>query len=137
MSSALEPLAVTGGTSFNKCTIEQQGILGNARSQASIYSAEAKAYLNANIFDSRYRIWFGVFDTSRYATANSHFNGISSAMDTAAVTFDCGCKKKYYAYVYPNKPYVIYLCSIFSDYYATKRGVLSYGTICKLLNYIT
>ena len=36
-----------------------------------------------------------------------------NAMDTASVTFDCGCKKKYYAYVYPNQPYKIYLCSVY------------------------
>ena len=35
-------------------------------------------------------------------------------MDTAAVTFDCGCKKKnVYAYVYANQPYTIYLCGVF------------------------
>jgi peptidyl-Lys metalloendopeptidase len=34
-------------------------------------------------------------------------------MDTASVTLDCGCRKKYYAYVYPTQPYTIYLCSVF------------------------
>jgi peptidyl-Lys metalloendopeptidase len=34
-------------------------------------------------------------------------------MSNAAVKFDCGCKKKYYAYVYPNQPYNIYVCSVF------------------------
>ena len=29
------------------------------------------------------------------------------------MTFDCGCKQKYYAYVYPNQPYNIYVCSVF------------------------
>jgi peptidyl-Lys metalloendopeptidase len=29
------------------------------------------------------------------------------------VNFDCGCKKPYYAYVYPNQPYNIYLCRVF------------------------
>ena len=27
--------------------------------------------------------------------------------------FDCGCKKTYYAYVYPDSPYKIYLCKAF------------------------
>ena len=29
------------------------------------------------------------------------------------MTFDCGCKQRYYAYVYPNQPYNIYVCSVF------------------------
>jgi peptidyl-Lys metalloendopeptidase len=29
------------------------------------------------------------------------------------MTFDCGCKQNYYAYVYSNQPYRIYLCKAF------------------------
>ena len=35
------------------------------------------------------------------------------APDTKPLTLDCGCKKSYYAYVYANKPYVIYVCKAF------------------------
>jgi len=34
-------------------------------------------------------------------------------MDNAGVAFDCKCKQNYYAYVYPNQPYNIYLCKVF------------------------
>lgn len=34
-------------------------------------------------------------------------------MDTKPVTIDCGCKKNYYAYVYPTKPYIVYVCRVF------------------------
>ncbi len=30
-----------------------------------------------------------------------------------SITFDCGCKQNYYAYVYPTQPYKIYLCKVF------------------------
>lgn len=110
---AVAPESVTGTTSFNKCSTTQQSLLLTARSQASTYSADALGYLNANKQDARYTTWFGVYLASRYATVKSNFGSISSAMDTAPVTFDCGCKKKYYAYVYPSQPYKIYLCAIF------------------------
>lgn len=105
------PIPDTPG--FTKCTTTQQSTLIAARQQANSYSANASSYLNAGTLDSRYITWFGNFDTLRYGTATAHFNSIASAMDTANVTFDCGCKKNYYAYVYPNNPYVIYVCRVF------------------------
>ncbi len=84
-----------------------------ARSNASTYSADASAYLKAGKTGPRYTTWFGTVTDSRYNTVTSHFASIGNAMDTASVTFDCGCKKKYYAYVYPNQPYKIYLCSVY------------------------
>lgn len=103
----------TGGTTFNKCTTAQQSDLLAARSQASTYSADARGYLQSNKTGSRYTTWFGAVTAARYSIATNNFTAISSAMDTAAVKFDCGCKKPYYAYVYPTQPYNIYLCKIF------------------------
>ncbi len=57
--------------------------------------------------------WFGLFEPSRYSTVTTHFTAISDAWDNAGVTFDCKCKQNYYAYVYPDKPYYIYLCKVF------------------------
>lgn len=101
------------GTSFNRCTADQQGLLLTARTEASNYAAGALSYLNAGTQGPRYTTWFGTYDASRYSTVRGNFGKISSAMDTASVTFDCGCKKQYYAYVYPNQPYTIYLCATF------------------------
>ncbi len=107
------PDAVSGSTSFNKCTTTQQSQLNTARTNASTISGDGLSYLNANKQGSRYTTWFGVYNSSRYSTVKSHFSAIKNAMDNASVTFDCGCKKKYYAYVYPNRPYKIYLCSMY------------------------
>jgi len=108
--------SVTGGTTFNKCTTTQQSTLTTARNESSTYAANALNYLNANTNNQptlRYTTWFGTYLASRYSTVTSHFGAISNAMDTASVQFDCGCRKKYYAYVYPTQPYAIYLCSVF------------------------
>lgn len=111
--AVVSPAAVTGTTTYNKCTTTQQATLVNARSQASTYSTNAKAYLTAGTTGLRYTTWFGVYDAARYSTVTTHFNAITSAMDTAPVKFDCSCKKSYYAYVYPTQPYTIYLCKVF------------------------
>jgi len=108
-----EAAAVSGSTTYNKCTAAQQSDLVAARNQASTYAANSLAYLNAGTQGPRYTTWFGAYDASRYNTAKSHYTNISNAMDTAPVKFDCGCKKTYYAYVYPNQPYTIYLCKAF------------------------
>jgi peptidyl-Lys metalloendopeptidase len=34
-------------------------------------------------------------------------------MATAPITVDCKCKQSYYAYVYSNQPYKIYVCRAF------------------------
>lgn len=102
------------GTSFNGCSLTQQSILNNARVKASVYAGDAENYLNANRSGTtRYTEWFGAYTSSRFNTVSSHFTSLSNAWDTAGVTFDCKCKQNYYAYVYPTKPYTIYLCKVF------------------------
>jgi peptidyl-Lys metalloendopeptidase len=117
IADAAVPLAVTGGTTFTGgCTVSQQTDLTTARNNASTYAANALSYLNTNANNqptSRYTTWFGAYNLSRYNTVTSHFSAIKNAMDTAAVNFDCKCKKSYYAYVYPTQPYNIYLCRAF------------------------
>ncbi len=108
------PTPVPGGNTFNACTIDQQNLLVSARSQATTYATESKNYLNShNSGTARYLEWFGAYTSSRHDTVVSHFNAISSAFNTAGINFDCKCKQNYYAYVYPNEPYNIYLCKVF------------------------
>lgn len=113
--SQYEETKAGGGatTSFVQCTTSQQSTLLTARSTASTYTADAVLYLQTGKQGLRYTTWFGVYDALRYGTVTTHFASIDTAMDTAPVTFNCGCKKKYYAYVYPNQPYAIYLCKVF------------------------
>jgi peptidyl-Lys metalloendopeptidase len=108
------PTPPPGSTSFKTCTIAQQSTLLNARNQAKTYASTSQSYLlGINSGTSRYTEWFGAFTSARFTTVKSHFSALSSAWNTAGVTFDCGCKQNYYAYVYPTKPYFIYLCKVF------------------------
>lgn len=102
-----------GGNSFNACSADQQSLLVAARNTAKTYASNSENYLLAGNQGSRYTTWFGVFSTARYNTVKNNFTKISDAMDNAGVTFDCKCKQNYYAYVYPNQPYKIYLCKVF------------------------
>jgi peptidyl-Lys metalloendopeptidase len=63
--------------------------------------------------DALYTTWFGVTTGPEWDTVESHFVSINGAFAANSTTFDCSCKKRYYAYVYPNQPYKIYLCNVF------------------------
>jgi peptidyl-Lys metalloendopeptidase len=107
------PPPPSGGTAFSNCTTTQQTILNQARTQATTYANEAKTYLASNTNTPRYVTWFGVYDASRFSQVNTHFTSLANAWTNAGVNFDCKCKQPYYAYVYPDRPYNIYLCKVF------------------------
>ena len=103
-----------GGTAFNACTATQQADLLTARAQAKTYAADALGYVSKlNATTARYAEWFGVFTTARHDLVTSHYSAISGAWNNAGVTFNCGCKQNYYAYVYPDRPYEITVCKVF------------------------
>ena len=105
-----------GGQSFNACTVDQQSLLVSARNQAKLYANESRDYLNRrqnNTGTPRYTEWFGAYSTSRFNIVKNNFTKIADAMTNAGVTFDCKCNGNYYAYVYPDQPYNIYLCKVF------------------------
>jgi peptidyl-Lys metalloendopeptidase len=105
-----------GGNAFNACTDTQIGLIEAARVKASEYAVNAESYLLGNNQGPRYTTWFGVYSLTRFNKVTSNFTKISDAMDTidgAGINFDCKCKQPYYAYVYPNDPYKIYLCKVF------------------------
>jgi peptidyl-Lys metalloendopeptidase len=94
--------------------VDQQNLLVSARNQAKTYANESSNYLNRNNSGTpRYLEWFGAYTSSRYNTVKNNFSAIADAMNNAGITFDCKCKQKYYAYVYSNQPYNIYLCQAF------------------------
>lgn len=107
--------AVVGGVNYVGCSSTRINTLGSAISAARGYSENAKGYLNEGRTGSRYGTWFGAYTTSRYSTARSHFTSIDSAMDRSdgSITINCGCTDSYYAYVYPNRPYEIFVCNAF------------------------
>ena len=108
------PPPTPGGNAFTACSITQQSDLIKARNQAKVYASGSEVYLfGINSSTRRYLEWFGIFDASRYNVVTSHFTKLHAAWDNASVNFDCSCKQNYYAYVYPTRPYYIYLCKVF------------------------
>ncbi len=106
---------VVNGVSFVGCSTTQISGAGQAVVDARVYTENAKTYLNGGAAGPRYTTWFGTFTNSRYSTMQSHFVSIDNAMDQSAgqVTINCGCNQSYYAYVYPTKPYEIFVCKAF------------------------
>jgi peptidyl-Lys metalloendopeptidase len=110
---ALAPAAA--GLSYRNCSSSQKSAIASALSQADTYATNSQSYLDAGKTGSRYTTWFGTYSSNRYATARSHFTAIRSAIETKNITVDCGCTDDYYAYVYPNQPYIIYVCNAFQS----------------------
>lgn len=126
------PSAVSGTSSFTKCTTAQQSLVLTARNDAAVYASDSLNYLTSGSTSARYTTWFGAYASARYNTVKGNFTNIKNAMDTASMNFNCGCKKRYYAYVYANQPYNIYLCSVYWQAPATgtdsKAGTLIHET---------
>jgi len=105
------------GTCFTgRCDNGQKTEIMSAFNAADQLTNNAVSYLNAhsaNNTSARYETWFGAATNSRYNTASANFDAINDAIDTKPVTFDCSCKKTYFAYVYPTQPYKVYLCKAF------------------------
>lgn len=105
----------SNGITFVGCSATQSATATDAVNQARTYSENAKGYLASNTVGSRYTTWFGAYTSSRYGTASQHFAAIDSAMDqnNGQITINCGCNQNYYAYVYPTRPYEIFVCRAF------------------------
>ncbi|GLX78772.1 peptidase M35 [Thalassotalea insulae] len=107
------------GTCFTgRCSNSQQTEIISALAAADGIANNAVSYLNshsASNTSARYTTWFGTANSSRYNKAKANFEAINDAIDNQPVAFDCSCKKSYFAYVYPNQPYKVYLCRAFWD----------------------
>jgi peptidyl-Lys metalloendopeptidase len=107
--------SVVNGVTFKGCSATQISGAGDAVVQARSYSENAKGYLAAGSAGPRYTTWFGAYTSTRFSTASQHFVAIDSAIDQSGgqVTINCGCNQNYYAYVYPTRPYEIFVCKAF------------------------
>jgi len=106
---------VVNGVSYVGCSTTQIDGAGKAVVEARKYAENAKGYLNAGTVGPRYTTWFGAYTSSRYATVNQHFVNIDAAVDqnNGEIKINCGCNQSYYAYVYPTRPYEIFVCRAF------------------------
>jgi peptidyl-Lys metalloendopeptidase len=103
------------GISTVSCSANQISQINQAVLSARSYSENAKGYLNGGATGARYTTWFGAYASSRYDNAKQHFVNIDNAMDQTGgqVTINCGCNEGYFAYVYKNQPYQIWVCNAF------------------------
>lgn len=106
---------VVNGISFVGCSATQIDTAGSAVVQARAYAENAKGYLAGGTVGTRYTTWFGAYTSSRYGTASQHFVAIDGALDQSGgqIKINCGCNQNYYAYVYPTRPYEIFVCRAF------------------------
>ena len=113
MEKGSEPPSTMAGTlAFSKCTTTQQQTIVSAMGAATTMANGADAYMGGNL-GARYTKWFGAADATRITKVKTNMAAIKDAFATKPVTVDCGCKKTYFAYVYPNQPYKIYVCKAF------------------------
>jgi hypothetical protein len=62
---------------------------------------------------ARYTTWFGAPNSGRFNTVKSHFEAIEDAFESAPTVVNCDCDEPYYAYVFADQPYEIYVCDAF------------------------
>jgi peptidyl-Lys metalloendopeptidase len=107
--------AITNGVNYVGCTSSRVTAAGQAMTSARAYAENAKNYLNAGTTGPRYTTWFGSYTSTRYNGAKSRFTNIDTALDQTGgkITINCGCNQNYFAYVYPNRPYEIFVCKAF------------------------
>lgn len=106
---------VVNGVTYKGCTTSRIDTAGQAVAAARNYSENGKGYLNSGATGPRYTTWFGAYTAARYSTAQQHFAAIDTALDQSGgqIAINCGCNQNYYAYVYPNRPYEIFVCRAF------------------------
>jgi peptidyl-Lys metalloendopeptidase len=107
--------AITNGVNYVGCSSSRVTAAGQAMTSARAYAENAKNYLNAGTTGPRYTTWFGSYTSTRYNGAKSRFAKIDTALDQTGgkITINCGCNQNYFAYVFPNKPYEIFVCKAF------------------------
>ena len=112
MAAPSNPSPAAAGLAFSKCTTTQQQTVTQAVSAATTMANGADAYM-AGALGARYTKWFGATDSARVSKVRANFAAIKDGFVNKPITVDCGCKKTYYAYVYPTQPYTIYVCKAF------------------------
>jgi peptidyl-Lys metalloendopeptidase len=103
---------------FISCSQTQKDRLSKAHKNAKLNTGDVVKLLDSTDAtklksNGRYVTWFGEYTSDRYSTVPSNYKKIRDALAYEQMTFNCGCNSNYYAYVYPSKPYEIFLCNSF------------------------
>ncbi|KAF8686274.1 Lysine-specific metallo-endopeptidase [Rhizoctonia solani] len=117
------PSLMNKRASYTGCSIQQQAEITSAIYFAQSYARESHTHLKLNPSGSaRYTRWFGTFGNGRYNKVLGSFSRLLTSPNNW--TYDCAtCSDpRLYAYVYPNKYGVVYLCEYFWNAPATGPG---------------
>lgn len=99
---------------YRSCSTSRRNQISSALSPAVSYISDAVSALRATTSSgyTRYETWFGTYSSTRKARVLSHFTSIRSH-NVRTYRYVCGCTDDAFAYVYPNEPKIVYLCSSF------------------------
>jgi peptidyl-Lys metalloendopeptidase len=102
------------GLSYANCSNAQQEQLVTAMDAGRAMTVDGHAYLDSGKqYGERYATWFGAPDAARGARVTSNFTAIKDAFENKPVKIDCDCDEPYFAYVYPARPYTVWVCRAF------------------------
>lgn len=113
-TASLTPESGSAGLSYANCSNAQQEQLATAMDAGRAMAADGHAYLTSGAqYGERYTTWFGAPDAARGARVTGNFAAIRDAFENKPVKIDCGCNEPYFAYVYPARPYTVWVCKAF------------------------
>ncbi|GAA1637031.1 M35 family metallo-endopeptidase [Actinoplanes couchii] len=99
---------------YRGCTTSEKTSLATAVTNAATMSQKSQTWLAANPSGGgAYTTWFGTYSASRFSRVTNGYSKITDELTNKALTLDCTSNEDYYAYVYPDQPYIIYLCNAF------------------------
>jgi len=105
--------AKAGSVSYVGCSNSQVTDINNGHSASKTMAADSNNYLASGAAGPRYTTWFGTYSAQNYSTIKSNFLAIGDAINNKPLVFNCGCTSTAYAYVYPTRPYEVFLCKAF------------------------
>jgi len=112
--AAMAPAPGKAGPGYANCSNAQQEQLATAMEAGRAMTADGHAYLmSGKQYGERYATWFGTRDAARGARVASNFTAIKDAFENKPVMIDCDCDAPYFAYVYPARPYTVWVCKAF------------------------
>ena len=107
-------LAAGAGLTYDHCSNAQQEQLVTALDAGRAMAADSHAYLTAKQdLGTRYTTWFGAPDTARAAKVAGNVTAVKDAFENKPVKINCDCNEPYFAYVYPARPYTVWVCKAF------------------------
>lgn len=102
---------VAAGVSYASCSTTQQTKAAPGFAWGQALSGNGLAYLNSTNNGPIFTRWFG---TGSQSTVTQIMTRMKDAFYNKPVTIDCSCNESgTYAYVYPDRPYRIYVCGEF------------------------